>query len=87
MYGVANRDPKRCPDQDKFEPERLDYEHFGWGTSVHVCFFGLLARLEVNLAVEAFLHGTRQSTAGAMSSAAREVYLSTSTGLESRDER
>ena len=85
MYRVANRDPKRCPDPDKFNPERPDYEHFGWGTSVHVCLFGLLARLEVNLAVEAFR--TRQSTAGAMSSAAREVYLSTSTGLETRDER
>jgi fatty acid omega-hydroxylase len=55
MYGAANRDPKRFPDPNKFNAERRDNEHFGWGSGVHTCFGGPLARLEVNLALEAFL--------------------------------
>ena len=55
MYGAANRDPRRFPDPNTFDPERQDNEHVGWGRSIHVCFGGPLARLEVNTAFEAFL--------------------------------
>jgi fatty acid omega-hydroxylase len=55
LYGAANRDPRRFPDPNKFEIERKDNRHMGWGTGVHTCFGGPLARLEVNLAVENFL--------------------------------
>jgi fatty acid omega-hydroxylase len=55
MYAAANRDPKRFSDPNKFEPERPNNEHFGWGSGIHTCFGGPLARLEVNLALEAFL--------------------------------
>src|SRR6201993_4663366 len=55
MYGAANRDPMRFPDPNTFDPERQDNEHVGWGRSIHVCFGGPLARLEVNTAFEAFL--------------------------------
>jgi fatty acid omega-hydroxylase len=55
MYGAANRDPRRFPNPNKFDPERRDNEHVGWGSGIHVCFGGPLARLEVNLAVETFV--------------------------------
>jgi fatty acid omega-hydroxylase len=55
MYGAANRDPKKFSEPNRFDPERQNNEHFGWGSGIHTCFGGPLARLEVNLALETFI--------------------------------
>src|ERR1700752_2416580 len=55
MYGAANRDARRFPNPNAFDPQRADNEHVGWGRGIHNCFGGPLARLEVNIAFEAFL--------------------------------
>jgi cytochrome P450 len=55
MYGAANRDPNKFPNPNQFDPERRGNEHFGWGSGIHTCFGGPLARLEVNVALETFL--------------------------------
>jgi fatty acid omega-hydroxylase len=55
MYGAANRDPLRFPNPNTFDPARQDNQHFGWGSGIHTCFGGPLARLEVNIAFETFL--------------------------------
>ncbi len=46
---------KRFPNPNTFDPERQDNQHFGWGSGIHTCFGGPLARLEVNIAFETFL--------------------------------
>ncbi len=55
MYSAANRDPARFVNPNQFDPERPGNEHFGWGSGIHTCMGGPLARLEVNIMLETFL--------------------------------
>jgi len=53
---AANRDPKRYPDPDRFDPARKNIAHLTFGGGPHLCLGMHLARMEATVAIEALLH-------------------------------
>jgi cytochrome P450 len=52
---AANRDPRRYPDPDRFDPTRTNIAHLTFGAGPHLCLGMHLARMEAAVAINALL--------------------------------
>src|SRR5262249_61471838 len=57
LFASGNRDPKRFAHPERFDPNRADGQHFGFGGGPHFCLGSPLARLEAKAALTALRTG------------------------------
>lgn len=55
LYGSANRDERHYPDPDRFDVTRDARDHLAWGRGVHMCAGLYLARMEMEVMLEALV--------------------------------
>jgi cytochrome P450 len=53
LFAAGNRDPRRFIHPERFDPNRGDSQHFGFGGGPHYCLGASLARLEAEAALTA----------------------------------
>lgn len=63
LYGCANRDERHYADPDRFDIARDARDHLAWGTGPHMCAGMHLARIEMEVMLEALLEADVTLTA------------------------
>ena len=53
--GAANRDPEQFSEPDRFDIERNEGRHLGFGFGIHFCLGGALARMEGQAAISSMV--------------------------------
>lgn len=64
LYGAANRDERRYTDPGRFDITRDARDHLAWGTGPHLCAGMTLARIEMEVLLEALVEAGVELTAG-----------------------
>ncbi|OJW27986.1 MAG: hypothetical protein BGO51_12810 [Rhodospirillales bacterium 69-11] len=64
LYGSANRDERRYANPDSFDVDRDARDQLCWGTGTHMCAGMHLARLEMEVMLEALVEADVEVTAG-----------------------
>jgi cytochrome P450 len=60
MLAAGNRDPGFFTDSERFDPDRADIQHLGFGGGIHYCVGAPLARIEVQVALSALARRLRE---------------------------
>ena len=64
LYGCGNRDERRYEDPDRFDVTRDSRDHLAWGTGPHMCAGMHLARIEMEVLLEALVEAGVTPEAG-----------------------
>ncbi|WCM25014.1 cytochrome P450 [Sphingomonas sp. QA11] len=64
LYGCANRDERHYEDPDRFDIARDSRDHLAWGTGQHMCAGMHLARIEMEVLLEAMVEAGVKLEAG-----------------------
>lgn len=64
LYGSANRDERRYAEPDRFDIARDARDHLAWGTGPHMCAGMHLAKIEMEVLLEALVEADVSLAAG-----------------------